>query len=73
MPKSTGEAWADIITVAGPPAFQLALEIIREIRTKQPEVIPPEQWDQLRQLVSEPYDERKARIEAEMRATGQLR
>lgn len=75
MSSQTNEQqqWAQTAAVLGPPAMQLALEVIRTIRTTQPEIITPEQWDQLRQLVSEPYDERKARIEAEMRAAGQLR
>lgn len=70
--QTSGEAWAQIVATAGPPALALAMEILREARTNQPEIITPAQWDELRQMFAEPYDQRKERIRAAMQAAGQL-
>ncbi len=69
MSQQSGEEnWAQTAAVLGPPALQLALEVIRAVRTTNPGAITPAQWDELRGLFAETYEQRKNRIAAEMAA-----
>ena len=63
---------AQLIAASGPSVVQFLIENIRMIKDKSPESITPAQWEQLRDMFKETYEDRKARIEASLRQAGQL-
>lgn len=60
-------ATAQLLIAATP----LAIELIKQA-AKQPDLITPEQWNDLRRLFRETYDERTARITELLRQQGSL-
>jgi len=60
-------ALIQLIALAGPQVFAVAVELIKEVSDKSPEAVTSEQWAALRALVAEDYDARRARIAAQLK------
>lgn len=62
--------FAQLIAVGGPQLVAWMIQTIKDINAKAPEAVTEEQWNELRALVAESYDARKARIAREVTGSG---
>lgn len=62
-------AIVQLIAVAGPQLVTVLIDLFKGITASKPEAITAEQWQELRTLVAEDYEARKARIRQELGIT----
>lgn len=65
-------ALTNLLVTSGPQVVGVLIETFKLIRDNNPAAITEDQWKDLREMFAETYEERKTRIEHELKNSGML-